>query len=91
MFALFDFDDDHAISKDELVCKTFTFPIAVVSPTRPNFPLDVQTILFISTCYALLAFRNRIPRDLILLNKLKRNCEKLAKDGFASRQVHSIK
>ena len=90
VFALFDFDDDRAMSKDELVRSICTYWHPHLKKT--NFPPFLQqTILFVSTGYSVLAFLDRLPRNLILLNKFKRDCEKLALDGFTSRQVCSTR
>ena len=64
VFALFDFNRNNEISKDEL------------------------TILFMSVCYALLGFMEKIPPEQEKLRAFETRCEKLAIDGFAFKAMN---
>lgn len=64
VFALFDFNRNNEISKDEL------------------------TILFMSVCYALLGFMERIPVEQEKLRAFETRCETLAINGFAFKAMN---
>ena len=59
--------------------------ILIACPPHVTF----QTILFMSTCYALLGFLERIPTGSALKG-FETRCEQLAVEGFAFSQVGSL-
>ena len=58
-------------------------------PCKFSPHVTFQTILFMSTCYALLGFLERIPTGSALKG-FETRCEQLAVEGFAFSEVGSL-